>query len=365
MDMTYEISKGLLMFSFFQNLVLAGAASYFYYIYRKRRESVVLLVISFLLIALRAMTFYINNYSNTWVIGPYENYLLRIPVFIQPVLIFLFIRSFIPDRPRKGSIDILHFIPAVFFFIVIQLWFLFGISGPDFFNYVFDETVRGYVEVIQIFGYSIASGFLIIRHKDQLPQYPWLMGIVIFSLLIGSVLLYGTEYYRWVVYPHFNPFMVAHLLQAVMVFLFSFAVMSGFLKWERVFKENIKYSHSGLSEWKSEQIQKGILNLMENKQRFLDPDLNLNDLTRELNCSRFQISQVLSERFGKNYYELVNGYRVAIAQSKLQSPNYMDQNISQIAFESGFNSIATFNRVFKSICGNTPTEYRSHHLSKV
>jgi len=352
------------MFSFFQNLVLAGSASYFYYIYRKRRESIVLVVISFLLIALRAITFYINNYSDTWIIGTYENYLLRIPVFVQPVLIFLFVRSFIPGRLQKGLIDLLHFIPAVFFFVVIQLWFQFGISGPDFFGYVFNQTARGYVEVALIFGYSIASGFLIVRHKDQLPQYPWLMGIVVISILIGSVLLYGTEYFRWIEHPSFNPYIFAHLMQAVMVFLLSFAVLSGLLHWEDVFTQNRAYSHSGLDDWKSEEIRMEILNLMENKQCFLDPGLKLDDLSRELGCTRFQVSQVLSERFGKNFYELVNGYRVKEAQCKLRSRKYMDHNISQIAYESGFNSIATFNRSFKSICGITPSEYRSYHQSK-
>jgi AraC-like DNA-binding protein len=45
------------------------------------------------------------------------------------------------------------------------------------------------------------------------------------------------------------------------------------------------------------------------------------------------------------------------AKNLLLNPNY---RVSEIAYEIGFQSLTHFNRVFKKIAGQSPTEYRQH-----
>lgn len=72
-----------------------------------------------------------------------------------------------------------------------------------------------------------------------------------------------------------------------------------------------------------------------------------------------QVSQIINIRFQKNFSEVINSYRVEEAKNLLiQKPNY---SIEGIAFEAGFGSKATFNRVFKKHTGLTPSEYLSQN----
>jgi AraC-like DNA-binding protein len=71
----------------------------------------------------------------------------------------------------------------------------------------------------------------------------------------------------------------------------------------------------------------------------------------------FAVAQVLNEGLAVNFYEFVNEYRVREAQSRIADPRSADQTLLTIAFESGFNSKASFNRAFKRVTGQTPSAY--------
>ncbi|MFO1243257.1 MAG: helix-turn-helix domain-containing protein [Rickettsiales bacterium] len=84
-------------------------------------------------------------------------------------------------------------------------------------------------------------------------------------------------------------------------------------------------------------------------------------ITRDTVASRLKISEqllsrVINQRFQKNFNEFLNYYRVEEAKQKLTFEKELP--ITNIAFDVGFNSIASFNRVFKDMTGQSPTEYR-------
>jgi AraC-like DNA-binding protein len=64
---------------------------------------------------------------------------------------------------------------------------------------------------------------------------------------------------------------------------------------------------------------------------------------------------------GINFTDYVARLRIERARNLLLNPNL---RISEIAFEVGFQSLTHFNRVFKRILGESPTEYRSHLAAK-
>lgn len=96
---------------------------------------------------------------------------------------------------------------------------------------------------------------------------------------------------------------------------------------------------------------------MEQNRPFLDMELSLEKLAEPLAIRPGHLSQILNESLGVNFYEFVNEYRVREAQTRIADPKSADQTMLAIAFESGFNSKASFNRAFKRVTGQTPSEF--------
>lgn len=70
----------------------------------------------------------------------------------------------------------------------------------------------------------------------------------------------------------------------------------------------------------------------------------------------------LNNKLETNFFEYINRNRVEEVKVKITNPVYSNYSLLGIAFESGFNSKSAFNRVFKNITGNTPTQYKKAHL---
>lgn len=106
-------------------------------------------------------------------------------------------------------------------------------------------------------------------------------------------------------------------------------------------------------------IAKSIIGLMEKEKLYQETELTLQQLSEKLNAPSYQVSQAINEGLKKNFYDLVNGYRVEEAKRLLVNPNSTNYTILSVGFEAGFNSKTTFNTVFKKFTGQTPTEFRS------
>lgn len=89
---------------------------------------------------------------------------------------------------------------------------------------------------------------------------------------------------------------------------------------------------------------------------FLNPLLKLSDVADMAGTNRTYISQFFNRDNGASFYDYVNKLRVEYACELLKSSS---ETIETIALQSGFNSIATFHRVFSKFCGCTPAKYRA------
>jgi AraC-like DNA-binding protein len=98
-----------------------------------------------------------------------------------------------------------------------------------------------------------------------------------------------------------------------------------------------------------------IKDLMALDKLYQEPAFSRADLARELNVSENILSRVINCAFEKSFRKLLNDHRVDEAQLLLRDS---DMQITQIAFDVGFNSLASFNRVFKDTSGVAPSEYR-------
>ncbi len=97
--------------------------------------------------------------------------------------------------------------------------------------------------------------------------------------------------------------------------------------------------------------------LMKEEKLFADPDFNLEMLAHRLGISVFQTSQLLNQTMNTRFHALVNSYRVNEVKTKLKSNDNRKFTLLAIAFDCGFNSKSSFNRVFKEFTGKTPGEF--------
>jgi AraC-like DNA-binding protein len=90
-------------------------------------------------------------------------------------------------------------------------------------------------------------------------------------------------------------------------------------------------------------------------------DLSLGQVAKAVNTSTFYFCKMFKKVTGINFTDYLSRVRIEKSKNLLLNPNL---RISEIAFEVGFQSLTHFNRVFKKILGQSPTQYRSHLLGK-
>ncbi|UOB18472.1 helix-turn-helix domain-containing protein [Abyssalbus ytuae] len=118
----------------------------------------------------------------------------------------------------------------------------------------------------------------------------------------------------------------------------------------------IKYKKTGLSDSISHELKEKLLTLMVEEKPYLNSDFKLMDVADLLNINRHHASQVINQHFELNFFDFVNHYRIEKAIELLEEDN--DLNITEIAYESGFNNTVSFNKAFKKISGTTPSNYK-------
>lgn len=100
-----------------------------------------------------------------------------------------------------------------------------------------------------------------------------------------------------------------------------------------------------------------VMQYFDKSKPHLDPSLTLNDLANHLKIPTHTLSKVINEGFNKNFFDFVNTYRIEEFKARIDEPKYRNYTLLSLAFEVGFNSKTAFNRAFKKITNQTPSEY--------
>ena len=114
-------------------------------------------------------------------------------------------------------------------------------------------------------------------------------------------------------------------------------------------------SRAGRKPLDDEALAERLRAYMRHEAPYRKPTFSREELARHLRISEQTASRVLNQCIGKNFNEFINEYRLEEAKARLCSE---DSPINVIAYAAGFNSIASFNRVFKQMTGLSPTRYR-------
>ncbi|MFP4288346.1 MAG: helix-turn-helix domain-containing protein, partial [Bacteroidales bacterium] len=305
-------------------------------------------------------------------------------ILLHGPILWMYIKSLTSQRFRWKGIYLLHFIP--FLFALILLWAT---------NYSLPAKERILLETSEAFKNQISFPFLVALIALSTQGY-FIWGIVMihqyqkkirtyFSnvsqidlkwlkfLLISSVFFYAfnSGLYILDIFTHWFSYNTMQTL----AYSFSsvFILVLGFYGHSQtdLFRSqpiNVELSAPKRAEEpeslqnqtltkRDQEFINHLLSFMQNKKPHLNPDLTLADLSRQTDVSMDYLSYILNKQIHKSFFDFVNHYRIKEFKTRCQHGLDHKYTIMGVAYESGFNSKATFNRVFKKQTGLTPGQY--------
>ncbi len=138
---------------------------------------------------------------------------------------------------------------------------------------------------------------------------------------------------------------------------------SAFVLWknqERIIVESMKIA--SVSTTDSSQIEDvykdlytRIVAYFDFRKPYLDNDLTIQDVARDLYSNKLYVSRAISQFTGRNFCQFVNYYRVVHSMELFRGNPEL--RVHSLALMSGFNSIVSFNMAFRLFMGENPSEW--------
>ena len=297
---------------------------------------------------------------------PHMIYLASPLWYLLGPLIYFYIRLYVTGTPVSWK-DWWHAIPAIW---MISNTFEFYLLPAEYKLYYLQKVTTGKVASVHNWNYiiySLQSTFYLVTGWYLLKQFQPQSRSKSQHMLLRQ-LIFGLSLITF--FAYFTLFSL-NIASELLSFVCSLYVIwtSGFLL--LLFFRSIR-SHKELyfigsppkigsgKKQKTNDDYGLLLTLMEDQKLYRNPNFEVADLSRELNFSKNYTHQLLRKYTGQNFREFVNHYRVKDAKEKLISPLSKQFTIESIACDAGFNSVATFYRVFKRIEGTTPKTFIGH-----
>ena len=105
------------------------------------------------------------------------------------------------------------------------------------------------------------------------------------------------------------------------------------------------------------ELMQRIHHLVVEEKQFLNSDLTVSDIAKQLGTHRNNISSCVNLIKGCNFTQLVNGYRIDYAKQLMHQ--HPEMKLNTVGLESGFANETSFYRTFKMITGKTPSEWKT------
>ncbi|MFY7827640.1 MAG: helix-turn-helix domain-containing protein [Flectobacillus sp.] len=113
---------------------------------------------------------------------------------------------------------------------------------------------------------------------------------------------------------------------------------------------NTSFSNESLS-YNSRRIEKAF----EYMQSNYDKNITLEEMAKLVGMTEVSFSRFIKKRTGKTFVDSLNEIRIGHASRLLIDTTH---TIAEISYQTGFNNLSYFNRVFKARNGCTPKEFR-------
>jgi AraC-like DNA-binding protein len=299
-------------------------------------------------------------------------------LFLFGPLLYLYVSSLSVDNFRLNPILLVHLLPmiAISLHRSIVNPVSINIDMPNAnISMVYNNIYYGLL-ILSMFVYWVFSLKLIIKHRESIPDnfsnyssknsLSWLVSVITLFLVLFIIDFFmmfmnrvGIEVGRFSILSH-------NLTIFTFIMIFFGINQSVIYKTRRILKEEpynsenqeVRYSRSSLNEKQIEELTNTVFQYLKNKKPYLNPDYSLQMMAEDLNISRHKLSEAINNGQKKNFYKLINEFRVEEVKEMLANSAYCHYSVLGIGLECGFNSKTSFNRIFKEETGFTPSEYK-------
>ena len=298
-------------------------------------------------------------------------------------LVYLYARGIVFGNRQPHQNILIHFVPTILYMKhqIISLLYVLGVLSIPFISdlYVLPFTQRVLFSFnslalipafLSLVVYSLVTYKMVTNHIDDknlstykkadLKWVKMLVQIVAVLILIWFIsILVG---YIFPI-PDMEPWFHYCLYIPAIVFVYWLGMMV--YKRQRIMTkdEMLEYIKQPVKAYFKEEEASGYYNqlkeLMVTDSLYINPVLKVDMLAARLSIPEKGLSNLLNQYAGKNFNDFVNEFRVEEAKKKLIDPRNANFTIAAIALECGFNSLATFQRVFKQTTGVTPSQYQN------
>lgn len=299
-----------------------------------------------------------------------------IPIMLFPLL-FIYIKSYLSDYRWKFRGFAVHFIPALAYLIAISPYYFQSadskrtiISDSSFPEYLttvgmaFDVVI-----ILQGIFYTTISMKLIQQFSGsagkltshQIYLLNWLKFFVISYVFLWAFGAIGALLEMLSIVVPFDLFSFFYLgLTILTISIGVFALRRPEILQKPIIQGSgeIKQGKGSPSKDSSRDVQL-MLDYLEKERAYLKNDLSMNDMVEATGIPKHRISALLNNELGKSFYEIVNEYRTHEAIRLMNEGKHVSFTLTYIAEMAGFNSKATFNRIFKKITNRTPVGVHS------
>ena len=301
-------------------------------------------------------------------------------IFLHGPAIWFYIKSLTTQSFRFKSKYLLHFLP---FLTVVALLFFntYRLSAEERIIMERTEAFKEHISfpliisMVAIFtqGYFVWGLILIKNYKRRIKNYfseissidlAWLKVLLITSVVFyaGTSLLYITDYVFRVFSYHWLQ-SIGYSYQAVFILVLGYRgykqgdIFSSRRVSANIEPLNINASDNNAKTDKDKIFVKELLQQMDTQRPYLNSELTLASLAEKLEVHPDYLSFILNNKLNRNFFDFVNHYRVEEFKRICREENTSNFTIMGLAWDAGFNSKPTFNRVFKKATGITPGEY--------
>jgi len=332
--------------------------------------SFLLIATSFILIEYMFGYMGINILWQELLFFPYETSLLIGPLF------FLYFKSQINTDFRINGKDWFHFAPYILYVLYHLIIYY---QGRDFVvSYNENSGIIGYLDMIASFVSNIFYFGLTLKiyrdYKKWLPNempegtnysFQW-FSLVIIAMLLSLIVIWTFTFINLAGFPlDYQHNVWQYILLSLILVILSF---EGYAQKQPLYldyrinsvDEVNKQDESASGNEKTSndlQLKMTILGLMEEEKLYLNPDITLKIVSTVSGYSKTEVSQCINSVFDKNFSQFINEYRIKAVCEALEAGEHNRFSLLGIAMNAGFNSKATFNRVFKEYKKCTPKQY--------
>ncbi|MGD1043878.1 MAG: AraC family transcriptional regulator [Bacteroidota bacterium] len=316
-------------------------------------------------------SFAVSTYAFQYFIEWHKSiFLLRQTAFLTGPLIYFYLMSF----SRKNVLlrkNLFHWLPFLSAMVLLSIYyvtenhFIIWKSGINIYDTILILTHNLTYIILSIltlmpFHVSFRTMYSNIRSSSPIG---WLQVLLIGFIFIWSINLNSFATYWVLKRPHWCAFTGS--IFALTVFLFINAIMFLVLLKPEIYYVVEKYKSRKINKASKKEYLRKLKNYMENEKPYLNPNISLELIAKNLSLNPNILSQIINESFGNNFKGYINEFRIKESMWLLSTTGNDEKTILEILYEVGFNSKSVFNHQFKEYTRLTPKEFREQQNNRM